>query len=446
MANVPFPADFLWGTATAAYQIEGAVDRDGKGPSIWDTFTRLPGKVLRGDTGDIACDHYDRWQSDLDLLSELGVNSYRFSIAWSRVLPTGRGAVNEAGLDFYDRLIDGLVERNIKPVVTLYHWDLPEALQELGGWANRDTSSRFVDYARVVASRFDDRVSHWLTLNEPWVAAFEGNLLGTHAPGLTDEATAITVAHHLLLAHGLATQALRADGATGKLGITCNLTSPHPASGAAEDVAAAKRLDLFENRVFLDPLFRGAYPEDMPEYYAGISDLDFIRDGDLETISTPIDYFGVNYYQRHLVAADPADPIRGWKRLPDTKQTAVGIGVHPEGLYEILTRVSRDYTDVPLIVAETGIALHDYTDPEGEIRDVDRVDFYDGHLRAAHRAIEDGVKLSGFFPWSFLDNFEWAGGYAYRYGMYYVDYPTQVRTPKWSATWYAKVTRAGGLD
>jgi beta-glucosidase len=446
MPKIEFPTGFMWGTATAAYQIEGAANRDGRAPSIWDTFSHTPGKVVRGDTGDIACDHYDRWESDLDLLVDLGVNSYRFSVAWPRVIPLGHGEVNELGLDFYDRLVDGLVARGISPIVTLYHWDLPQALQDVGGWADRDTAHHFTDYATTVTDRLGDRVSHWLTLNEPWVAAFVGNLEGRHAPGLQDEATAVKVAHHLLLAHGEALQALRTQNLPGKLGITCNLTSPHPATESPEDAAAARRLDLFENRLFLDPLFTGAYPEDMQVYYEGISDLDFIQDGDLQKISAPIDFFGINYYERHLVTADPEDPQRGWKRVEEEDHTIVGIGVHPEGLYEILTRVARDYTDVPLIVTETGIALHDYVDPEGLIKDAERVDFYDGHLRAAHDAIEQGVPLIGFFPWSFLDNYEWAWGYNYRFGMYYVDYATQNRTPKSSALWYSKVARTNALD
>lgn len=446
MTKITFPQDFLWGAATAAYQIEGAVGRDGRGPSIWDTFSHIPGNVLRGDTGDIACDHYERWESDLDLLSDLGVNAYRLSVAWSRVIPDGRGDTNKLGLDFYDRLIDGLVARGIRPMVTLYHWDLPEALQKTGGWANRDTAHHFADYATTVTERIGDRVSHWLTLNEPWVSAFVGNLEGRHAPGIRDEATAVKVAHHLLLGHGQALHALRAQNLPGQIGITCNLTSPHPASDSPDDIDAAKRLDLFENRLFLDPLFTGAYPDDMPAYYEGISDLSFIQDGDLEKISAPVDFFGINYYERHLVTADPADPKRGWKRVRDANPTIVGIGVHPEGLYEILTRVHNEYTDVPLIVTETGIALHDYADPEGQIKDAERIDFYDGHIRAAHQAIHDGVPLSGFFPWSFLDNYEWAWGYAYRFGMYYVDYATQQRIPKSSALWYAKVARANGLD
>ena len=353
--------------------------------------------------------------------------------------------MNEKGLEFYDRLVDGLLERNIAPMVTLYHWDLPQALQDEGGWANRDTAHHFAEYARVVNNRLGDRVPQWLTLNEPYCSAFVGHLEGRHAPGIADEKTAITAVHHLLLAHGEAVQALRSDGLEGQVGITCNLTSPHPASASDEDVAATQRLDLFENRLFLDPLLKGAYPDDTAEYYRGISDFDFVHEGDLDVISSPLDYFGINYYERHLVRADPQNPIRGWTRVPDPNPTTVGIGVHPEGLYEILTRVSRDYTDLPLFVTETGLSLHDYVDPEKHIKDDERVAFFDGHIRAAHRALEEGVNLAGFFPWSFMDNYEWAWGYAYRFGMYYVDYATQERIPKRSALWYSQVTRANGI-
>jgi beta-glucosidase len=444
--SLQFPDGFIWGAATAAYQIEGAVAEDGRGPSIWDTFSHQPGAVLRGDNGDIACDHYHRWEQDLDLLSDLGVGSYRFSVAWPRVIPTGTGSVNRAGLDFYDRLVDGLLARGISPMVTLYHWDLPQALQDRGGWAARDTTDHFADYARVVHGRLGDRVDHWLTLNEPYCTAFVGHLEGRHAPGIRDEAVAVKVLHHLLLAHGKAVQTLKAEGVSGEVGITCNLTSPHPASSKPEDVEAWRRLDLYENRMFLDPLFRGEYPEDALEYYRGVTDFDFVADGDLATISTPIDYFGINYYERHLVAADPADPVRGWRRVADPDPTIVGIGVRPEGLHEILTRVATDYTELPLIVTETGLALHDYVDPAGGVRDAERIDFYESHLRAAHQAIDDGVNLVGFYPWSLMDNFEWAWGYAYRFGMYYVDYGTQARIPKDSARWLAAVTRANGLS
>jgi beta-glucosidase len=446
MPSIRFPDNFLWGAATAAYQIEGAAAEDGRGPSIWDTFSHTPGAVLRGDNGDTACDHYHRWEEDLDLLQELGVSSYRFSISWSRIYPTGFGQVNEAGLDFYDRLVDGLVARGIAPMVTLYHWDLPQALQDLGGWSERKVIDFFVDYVRTVHARLGDRVTHWLTFNEPYCTAFVGHLEGRHAPGIRDEATAVTVLHHLLLAHGKAVRALREDGVLGQVGITLNLTSPHPATQTELDLAATRRLDLYENRMFLDPLFKAGYPEDAQDYYRGITDFAFVQPGDLEAISEPIDYFGINYYERHLVQADPADPVRGWQRVAPVDPTVVGIGVHPEGLQEILERVHRDYTTLPLIVTETGLAMHDYTDPEGEIVDAERIEFYAGHVRAAHAAMSNGVPLVGFFPWSLMDNFEWAWGYAYRFGMYYVDYGTQERRPKHSARWYAQVTRTNGID
>ncbi|NMM23489.1 MAG: beta-glucosidase [Phycicoccus sp.] len=446
MPKIRFPEGFLWGAATAAYQIEGAVEEDGRGPSIWDTFSHTPGAVINGDTGDHACDHYHRWEKDLDLLSDLGVGSYRFSVAWPRIVPTGSGAINAKGLDFYDRLVDALVDRQIQPMVTLYHWDLPQGLQDVGGWVNRDTTDRFVDYVRAVHDRLGDRVPYWLTLNEPYCSAIVGHLEGRHAPGIRDEAKAVTAIHHLLLAHGKAVQALRADGVTGKVGITCNLTSPHPASENAADLDAAARLDLHENRMFLDPLFRGSYPDDAAAHYKGVTDFPFVQDGDLETISEPLDFFGINYYERHLVTTDPADPVRGWTRVPDPKPTTVGIGVHPEGLREVLERVSADYTDLPLFVTETGICLHDYVDPEGQVKDDERVEFFDSHIRAAHQAIQNGVNLAGFFPWSLMDNYEWAWGYAYRFGMYYVDYATQERIPKRSAQWFSKITRANGID
>ena len=445
MPRLTFPDGFIWGAATAAYQIEGATEEDGKGPSIWDTFTHTPGSVLRGDTGDIACDHYHRWKDDLDLLVDLGVRSYRFSVAWSRVIPDPDGTVNTRGLDFYDRLVDELVARDIQPMVTLYHWDLPQWIQDTGGWTARSTADRFAEYTHHVHSGLGDRVSHWLTLNEPYCSAFVGHLEGRHAPGIQDEAAAVTAAHHLLLAHGKAVQVLRGAGVAGDVGITCNLTSPVPATDCEEDVAATRRLDLQENRIFLDPIFRGSYPDDAQEYYAGVTDFSFVQAGDLDLISQPLDFFGINYYERHLVTNDPSAP-HGWSRVPDPAPTVVGIGVHPEGMREVLERVASDYTDLPLIITETGLALHDYADPEGRIKDAERIAFFDGHLRAAHEAIAHGVRLVGFFPWSLMDNFEWAWGYAYRFGLYYVDYATQERRPKDSAIWMAEVMHRNALD
>ncbi len=445
MTTPAFPDGFLWGTATAAYQIEGAVDEDGRTPSIWDTFSHTPGAVLRGDTGDVACDHYHRWRDDVDLLDDLGVNAYRFSIAWPRVIPEPGGNVNPKGLDFYEGLVDELLNRGITPVVTLYHWDLPQYLQDLGGWANRDTAYRFGDYVAAVAERLGDRVPYWLTLNEPYCSAFVGHAMGLHAPGVRDEAVAVRALHHLLLAHGIGAQRLREQGVSGKAGITCNLTAPYAASDAPEDLAAARRLDLYENRLFLDPLFKGQYPADAREYFRGVTAFDFVEDGDMVTIAQPLDFFGINYYEQHAVQADPDDGVRGWRRVPDPDPTIVGIGVHPEGLHSVLTRVAREYTPLPLIVTETGIALHDYVDPDGLVRDDERIAFYESHIRAARQAIDDGVPLVGFFPWSLLDDFEWSWGYGYRYGMHYVDYATQARIPKDSARWFAEVTRANGL-
>lgn len=442
---VTFPDGFLWGAATAAYQIEGAVAEDGRGPSIWDTFSHTPGKVINGDTGDTACDHYHRWQTDLDLLQDLGVNAYRFSIAWPRIQPTGSGAVNQRGLDFYDRLVDGLLARDIAPMVTLYHWDLPQALQDLGGWASRDTADRFADYAVTVHRALGDRVPQWLTLNEPYCSSYVGHLEGRHAPGIQDEATAVATVHHLLLAHGRAVQALRAEGRHDGLGITCNLTSPHPASDRPEDVAARDRLDLIENRMFLDPLFRGTYPEDAARFYNEVSDFGFVQHDDLDVISAPIDYFGVNYYERHLVAADPHDPARGYVRVPAAKPTISSIGVHPEGLREVLNRVHKEYTQLPLYVTETGIALHDYVSPEAHVIDDARIEFFDSHIRAVHQAIGDGVDVRGIAPWSLMDNFEWAWGYGHRFGMIYVDFLSQQRIPKSSARWYRQVIENNGL-
>lgn len=441
-----FPDGFLWGTATAAYQVEGAVHEDGRGPSIWDVFSHTPGKVKHGDTGDIACDQYHRLDADLDLLVELGIPAYRFSVAWPRIIPDGRGAVNQRGLDYYARLVDGLLKRNITPMLTLYHWDLPQALQETGGWTSRETTDAFAEYAMIVYRALGDRVPLWTTLNEPWCSAFVGHLEGRHAPGWRDEAGALTAMHHLLVAHGKAIQALRAAGAHDGLGITLNLAWNVPASQESADVAATQRVDGNENRLFLDPLFRRSYPEDMLVHYRPVTDFRFVQEDDLAVIAAPIDFLGVNYYEQHVIRADPADPRRGAIIVPPAEPlTAGGISIDPDGLRALLVRVSREYTSIPLYITENGVALHDYVNPEGEAIDPERVAYLDAHFHAAHAAIDQGAKVRGYFVWSFLDNFEWAEGYSRRFGIVHVDFGSQRRTPKHSAYWYREVIQRNGV-
>lgn len=445
---ISFPDGFLWGAATSAYQVEGAVAEDGRGPSIWDAFVRVPGATVHGDTGAIAADQYHRLEADLDLMADLRLQAYRFSVAWTRIQPDGRGPINQRGLDYYKRVLDGLHARGITPALTLYHWDLPQALQDRGGWAARETAERFAEYASLLIAALGDRAPLWITINEPWCAAFLGYGTGLHAPGVRDEAAALAAAHHLLLGHGLAVQAFRAQGSrASQIGVTLNLSTVHAASDAEGDIAAARRVDGTENRLFLDPLFRGRYPEDMVDHYRSVSDFGFVRDGDLVTISSPADFFGVNYYLQHLIRADPSDLDRGATFLPPTGgTTAMGIGVNPEGLIDLLVRLKDEYTALPLYITENGAAFHDYVDPEGTINDEERVAFFDGHVRAVQRAIAAGVDVRGYFAWSLLDNFEWAEGYSKRYGLVYVEFATQTRRPKRSAAWYSAVIARNGLS
>ena len=445
--QVTFPDGFLWGSATASYQVEGAATEDGRGTSIWDTFSHTPGKTWHGDTGDIADDQYHRLDADLDLLAELGLRAYRFSVAWPRVQPEGSGAVNQAGLDYYRRLVDGLNRRSVTPCLTLYHWDLPQPLQDAGGWPDREIVGRFTDYAAIVYEALGDQVPMWLTLNEPWVAAWMGYGSGKHAPGIADEAKALAATHHLLLAHGRAVEAMRSIGSgDAKLGITLNLTPARAAGDDPADERAAARVDGNANRLFLDPIFRGSYPQDMIEHYGPVSDFSFVHDGDLETISTEIDWLGVNYYFGNRVAGDPSDPDRGFVVLPpEGDTTAMGWPIEPATMTSLLKRLDSEYTKLPIYITENGAAFHDYVDPEGGVDDHERVEFLDGHFRAAHAAIEDGVNLRGYFVWSFLDNFEWSFGYSKRFGLVFVDYGTQTRTPKQSARWYAEVIKRNAL-
>ncbi len=454
-----FPDDFLWGTAMAAYQIEGAINEGGRGPSIWDTFSHTPGKVYRGDTGDIACDHYHRLEEDLDLMANLGVKGYRFSVAWPRIQPEGTGPANSKGLDFYRRLVEGLRERDIEPMLTLYHWDLPQALEDNGGWTNRETSERFAEYAGIVYEALSDNVRFWITLNEPWVSAWMGHGYGIHAPGHADPAKALSATHHLLLGHGLALQAMRSAAGAGndnQLGITLVLQPARPARDREADAEATRRVDGQANRLYLDPLFRGEYPEDLFSHYRerGV-ELPPVRDGDMGVISGDLDFLGINYYFRHAVRDAPDEsptevPFSDLNARPiiphDAERTAMGWTVEPDGLTEILVRVKEEYADLPIYITENGRAVHDYADPEGNVNDEERISYLDRHFRAAHKAIEQGVNLAGYFVWSLLDNFEWAEGYSKRFGLVYMDYPTQRRVPKKSYGWYGRVIRRNGLE
>ena len=408
---------------------------------------------MHGDTGDIACDHYHRLEEDLELMTSLGVRAYRFSVAWPRIQPQGSGPANQKGLDFYRRIVEGLGERDIVPMLTLYHWDLPQALEDQGGWTSRETSERFAEYAGIVYEDLSDEVPFWITLNEPWVSAWLGHGIGVHAPGHRDTAKALAATHHLLLGHGFALDVMRASGREdNQLGVTLNLSPVRPSREREADREAARRVDGQVNRLYLDAIFRGSYPEDILENYRGESDFSFVRDGDLEKISAPVDFFGVNYYMRHMVREDDTgtddvfSSVRARAVIPhNAERTAMGWPVESDGLKEILVRLHEEYTRTPIYITENGRAAHDYVDPEGEVKDEERVAFLEAHFRAAHEAMERGVDLKGYFVWSLLDNFEWAEGYSKRFGIVYVDYATQRRIPKMSARWYSEVIQRNGL-
>jgi beta-glucosidase len=446
-ATLRFPDGFVWGTATAAYQIEGAAAEDGRGRSIWDTFSATPGAVRDGHTGAVACDHYHRYPSDVAIMAELGMAAYRFSVAWPRIQPDGSGPANPAGLDFYDRLVEELLGHGITPIVTLYHWDLPQSLEDRGGWTSRETALRFADYAAIMYDRIGDRVQTWTTLNEPWCSAFLGYASGRHAPGRSGPGgDAFAATHHLLLGHGAAATALRAAGAE-RIGVTLNLA---PVAGS--DPRAVEIVDGLQNRLFLDPVLRGRYPADVVAAAVRFTDWSFVRDGDLDTISAPIDLLGVNYYRPfdvRVTPGHPADPAYpGTEGIefvqPDGPRTTMGWEIVPGGLSELLVRLGRDYPSVPLHVMENGAAFEDVV-VDGRVHDERRVEFLDAHIRAAHAAVQAGVDLHGYMVWSFLDNFEWGEGYRPRFGLVHVDYATQRRTLKDSALWYRDVARRNGL-
>jgi beta-glucosidase len=424
-----FPGDFVWGVATSAYQIEGAAHEDGRGDSIWDEFCRRPGAIKDGSSGERACDHYHRVAEDVGLIASLGVNAYRFSLAWPRVQPLGEGAWNEKGFELYDRLIDGLLERGIAPYLTLYHWDLPQALQEGGGWVNRDTVARFADYAAEVARRFGIRAASIATHNEPWVVAILGHQAGIFAPGLQSQKSAMQVAHHLLLSHGVALQALRAQQCTAPLGIVLNQAPIHAATDSAEDLARARLDDGLTIRWYMDALLRGSYPEDVLAFLG--EDAPLVAPGDMEAIRQPLDFLGINYYTRNLSGAGaPLDPVESGREVTD-----MGWEVYPGGLTELLLRLQADYRLPALYVTENGAAYRDRLFG-GRVADADRIRYLHSHIAALADALESGVDVRGYFVWSLIDNFEWADGYTKRFGLFYVDYATQRRTPKDSAHWY----------
>ncbi|MFG2264001.1 GH1 family beta-glucosidase [Streptomyces sp. NPDC048720] len=434
------PHDFLWGTATAAYQIEGAVDEDGRAPSIWDTFSHTPGKIANDDNGDVACDHYHRWREDIALMRRLGTNAYRLSIAWPRVIPGGTGAVNAKGLAFYDQLVDALLEAGITPAVTLYHWDLPQALQDRGGWPERATASAFADYASTVAERLGDRVKLWATLNEPSCSAWIGHLEGTMAPGWTDLTAAVRASYHLLLGHGLATQALRAAVPDARIGIVNNLSTVFPATDRPEDVAAARRHDGHVNRWWLDPVHGRGFPADMLETY-GVELPE--QPGDLETIAAPLDWLGLNYYFPAYVADDPDGPAPHARsvRRPDVPRTGMDWEIDASGIESLLLRLTEEYGARKLYVTENGSAYPDVVRPDGTVDDPERQEYLERHLAACASAARKGAPLAGYFAWSLLDNFEWAYGYDKRFGLVHVDYDTQIRTIKGSGHRYADIVR-----
>ena len=445
MRRSSFPADFLWGSATASYQIEGGWKEDGKGESIWDRFSHIPGKIMDGTNGDVGCDHYHHVVEDIALIKQLGIRAYRLSISWPRIFPDGSGEPNEKGLAFYEKEIDLLLENGIQPVVTLFHWDLPQKLQDIGGWANRDVANYFEVYARVMFLRLGGKVRSWITLNEPSAYVYVGNWQGAHAPGITDYSTALLVAHNLMLAHGKAVQAFRELGVKGEIGITLNFSDMRAASGSGEDVAAAKRADGYWNRWFLEPILTGKYPADMLEWYRDKVILPEVRPGDMESIHSPVDFMGVNYYFATLVSSDHSRwPLALRENFIGSARTDMGWGINPEGLTNVLHEVDSFRKGIRIYITENGAAFPDVVDNKGEIRDDDRIAYIDAHLDAAWQAIREGVCLKGYFVWSLMDNFEWALGFSKRFGIVRVEQGSKKRIIKKSGLWYRDVIKRNG--
>lgn len=455
MAQSRFPQGFLWGAATSSYQIEGGANEAGRGESIWDRFARTPGAIKDDSNGDVACDHYHRWREDVALMKQLGLKAYRFSIAWPRILPQGRETVNQQGLDFYSQLVDELIANDIVPFVTLYHWDLPQALQDEGGWTVRSTAEAFVTYADVVSRALGDRVKNWITHNEPWCASMLGYAIGEHAPGIKDWSAGLAASHHLLLSHGWAVDVIRRNSPNAEVGITLNLTPSVPASASQADFDATRHFDGFFNRWFLDPLYGRHYPADMvADYttagYLPATGLPFVQSGDMQVIAAQTDFLGVNYYSRAVVRSTAVPEAENAPRTvfqaPEKEWTEMGWEVYAQGLYDLLLRVQVEYQPAKLYITENGASYSDAPNAEGRVPDARRTRYLHDHLVAAQRAIAAGVNLRGYFAWSLLDNFEWAWGYKQRFGMVWVDYETQQRIIKDSAHWYSRVIAGNAVQ
>ncbi|MBT3607533.1 MAG: beta-glucosidase [Candidatus Marinimicrobia bacterium] len=452
--NKPYPRDFKWGTATSSYQIEGAPTAGGKGPSVWDTFSHIEGKIKNGDTGDRACDHYHLWRDDIGLLKNLGVNAYRFSISWPRIFPTGKeNEPNQIGLDFYSRLVDALLENQITPFITLNHWDIPQGLEDIGGWTERDIVHDFVKYSYHVSRHLGDRVKHWITHNEPWCVSYIGYIGGHKPPGLKNNwVKSLAAAHHLLLSHGMAIPEIRNNSKQSDVGITLNLNTAIPASGSTYDEDACRFFDGQFNRLYLNPLYNNEYPDDVFEYLKtksliSESDLNFIKQGDLNIISTKTDFLGVNYYSRAVIRNEEIDEKKNLPRNVEMgPKTDFGWEIYPPGIYDLLMRLKKEYKVQNIYITENGCSYSDGPNSEGKINDKRRIEYYRSHLTELKRAIEDGVPCSGYFAWSLMDNFEWAQGFSQRFGLIWVDFETLERIPKDSYYWYKKYISANGLD
>lgn len=435
MTIIQFPKEMKWGVATAAYQIEGAATEEGRGPSIWDTFSKTPGKVINGDNGDIACDSYHRYEEDVKLMKELGVDTYRFSVSWPRIFPEGVGKVNREGLDYYHRLVDCLLENGIEPMCTLYHWDLPQVLQDQGGWGNRETIDAFVAYAELMFKEFGDKIKQWLTINEPWCVSFLSNYIGVHAPGNKDLQLATQISHHLLVAHGKAVQKFRELGVQGEIGFAPNTTWLEPYSTKQEDIDACNREIGWYVEWFMDPVFKGTYPDFMVEWFKKKGVELEIQEGDMESINQPIDFLGINYYTGHIARYKENEGLLDWEFVEmNYDRTDIGWPIFPEGFYKVLMRIKENYGDVPIYITENGSCYND--EPEnGIVQDDGRISYLEQHLTALSRAIKSGVPVKGYITWSLLDNFEWAEGYTMRFGIVHVNYRTLKRTPKESYYW-----------